>query len=64
MRPQSTRELAETARRLLKKQAKVEPRVRFQKMVDSGLIDAEGRLTKNFGGDAEPAPTARHNGQR
>jgi hypothetical protein len=23
-------------------------------MVESGLIDREGRLTKQFGGDAEP----------
>jgi len=47
--------LAETARRLLEREARVDPRVRFDKMVESGLIDREGHLTKLFGGDADPA---------
>ena len=49
-------DLAVTARRLLEREARVDPRVRFDKMVESGLIDREGRLTKLFGGDADPTP--------
>jgi len=47
-------ELAADARRILEEQSLIPPRVRFEKMVEEGLIDRQGRLTKNFGGDAEP----------
>lgn len=37
--------LAERARALIKAQALVPPEVRFQQLVDSGLIDEDGRYT-------------------
>jgi hypothetical protein len=51
-------ELAADARRILEQQSAIPPRVRFEKMVEEGLIDRQGRLTKNFGGDAEPVASA------
>lgn len=44
---------------ILEGQKKVDPRVRFTKMVESGLIDKEGRVTREYGGDAVPDPAAR-----
>ena len=58
VKSRTPRDLAETARRILERQARVDPRIRFEKMVESGLIDQEGRLTKQFGGDAEPVHQA------
>lgn len=58
VKPRSPSDLAETARRLLEREARVDPRVRFEKMVESGLIDRDGRLTKLFGGEADPAHPA------
>jgi hypothetical protein len=52
-------ELALYARTILEGQKKVDPRVRFTKMVESGLIDKEGRVTREYGGDAVPDPAAR-----
>lgn len=42
----------EKAARLLKKQESIDPKERFQQLVDFGLIDTEGRLRKEYGGDA------------
>jgi hypothetical protein len=52
VRARSSQELAESAREILEKQVRVHPRVRFEKMVEAGLIDNEGRLTRDFGGEA------------
>ena len=41
---------AERARRILEAESKVDPKVRFEKMVESGLIDSEGQLTPAYGG--------------
>jgi hypothetical protein len=35
------------------------PKEHFARMVADGLIDAQGQLTKFFGGDAEPEPGAK-----
>ena len=35
------------------------PREHFQRMIDNGLINSQGQLTKLFGGDAEIEPWAR-----
>lgn len=32
------------------------PEEHFQEMVDSGLINSKGQLTKIYGGDADPEP--------
>lgn len=32
------------------------PEEHFQEMVDSGLVNNEGQLTKIYGGDADPEP--------
>jgi hypothetical protein len=39
--------------KLLAKVAEVSPRERFIEMVGMGLINRDGELTKEFGGDAE-----------
>jgi len=38
--------------------ARIPPREYFQRMVRRGLIDAEGRVTRLYGGEAEPEPEA------
>jgi hypothetical protein len=35
------------------------PKEHFARMVADGLINAQGQLTKLFGGDAEPEPGAK-----
>lgn len=42
------------ARELLAKLAEIPPIERFEDMVRMGLINRNGELTKQFGGDAEP----------
>jgi hypothetical protein len=37
---------------------KLPPEEHFQRMVEYGLINAKGQLTRLFGGDAEPEPEA------
>jgi hypothetical protein len=64
VKSRSSEELAQAARRILERQKGVDPRVRFDKMVERGLIDAEGRLTRDFGGDAEPVQNRRQNTRR
>lgn len=51
-KPRTSRQLAEAARLILGALAKVPPRVRFEQMVASGLIDSEGRLRRKYGGEA------------
>jgi hypothetical protein len=64
VKPRSSQELAEAARRILERQNQVDPRQRFEKMVERGLIDDDGRLTREYGGEAEPAPHARRGAAR
>jgi len=47
------------ARELLAKAAEVSPEERFAEMVEMGLINRDGELTKEFGGDAEAEPRRR-----
>ena len=42
------------ARELLARLGEVSPRERFADMVRMGLINREGELTKDFGGEADP----------
>lgn len=35
------------------------PKENFERMVSIGLINSEGKLTKLFGGEAEPEPWAK-----
>jgi hypothetical protein len=35
------------------------PKEHFERMVADGLINAQGKLTKLFGGEAEPEPWAK-----
>lgn len=50
-KPRSVRDLADAARRILEAQKQIPPAERFRRMVETGLIDEEGRLRKKFGGD-------------
>lgn len=38
---------------------KLPPKENFERMVAIGLINSEGRLTKLYGGEAEPEPWAK-----
>lgn len=40
------------------------PKEHFARMVQDGLINAKGQLTKLFGGDAEPEPGAQRPNER
>lgn len=46
-----TEVLAARAAEILEELAKVPPKVRYQQLIDSGLIDSEGRLRAKYGGD-------------
>jgi hypothetical protein len=48
----------EEMRSALEEAAKVPPLERFNRMVRRGLINKEGRLTRLYGGAAEPEPEA------
>ncbi len=37
---------------------KLPPKEGFERMIRDGLINAQGQLTKLFGGDADPEPGA------
>jgi hypothetical protein len=52
----TSEEAAALARELLAKAAEVPPAERFVEMIEMGLINRDGELTKEFGGDAEPEP--------
>jgi len=56
--------VAKAALDLLREAEKTAPAVRFEQLVQRGLIDRQGRVTKLAGGQAEPAPgvTAREAG--
>jgi hypothetical protein len=51
-KPLAVREIAAAASRILKAQRKIPPAERFRRMVESGLIDTDGRLRKAYGGEA------------
>jgi hypothetical protein len=48
----------EEMRKALEEAARIPPEQYFRDMVLRGLIDSEGRLTRLYGGDAEPEPEA------
>ena len=50
------KELLAKAMECLDRASRVDPLDRFNKMVDLGLIDREGRLSSQLGGDAETPP--------
>lgn len=52
----SSKSIADAARKALEA-SKLPPREHFARLVQLGWIDAEGRVTKMLGGDAEPDPT-------
>lgn len=49
-----TNDLAELAWKRIQKAGEKDPVERFDELVRIGLIDKEGRVTKLFGGYAEP----------
>jgi hypothetical protein len=53
----SSEEAAAVARELLAKLGEISPAERFADMVRMGLINREGELTKDFGGEADPEAT-------
>jgi hypothetical protein len=55
----TSEEAAAKARELLEEAAKIPPAERFQQMVEMGLINSTGELTKWYGGDAEPESYAK-----
>ena len=52
-----TKDMAEEAMAGLRRAARtMSPRAMFRLMVDRGLINNEGRVTRLYGGTAEPEP--------
>ncbi len=55
MKPQLTpQELAQEAQEALAKAPSETPREHFARLVRMGLIDTQGRVTRLYGGEAEP----------
>ena len=52
----TAKELAARAMEGLQEGWRMTPEERFNKMVELGLIDREGRLSSQLGGDAETPP--------
>jgi hypothetical protein len=52
----TAKELAARAMESLERASRVDPLERFNKMVELGLIDREGRVSSQIGGDAETLP--------
>ena len=48
-------ETGDPIRAALDAERALDPKERFRRMVERGLVDSEGRLTRAYGGDAEPA---------
>ena len=52
----TAKELAAKAMEGLQERWRMSPEERFKKMVELGLIDREGRVSSQLGGDAETPP--------